>query len=1057
MQARLFVAAFVVSTVSAAQPCAAQVAAGALSGLVRDPSGAVVVSASVTALHDDTNERFVTSTGTVGEYVLRALPVGRYTVEIAVPGFQTYRHVDVDVRVNDEVRIDAVLAVGELSETVVVRASPTTVDAATSTLKTVVDRQRIEQLPLNGRNPAQLTQLVGGVLPDSKSNLTAGQTYPGVQPISPNGARGNTTNYILDGGTNNDHYSNAPNPMPNPDALQEFSVQTNGFSAEYGRNPGAIVNAITRAGTNQWHGVGFGYVRDHRLNANNFFTPGVDDGLKRQQFGGTLGGPIARDRSFFFLSYEATNQQQQPISAGALVPTAAMRHGDFSLLPIPLRNPFTGQPFAGNQIPATLLNPAVMTILSTAIPLPNPSAGDNPLTLRFSVPLSLDDRQYLLRGDHVFSGSHRVYGRFWVSRADKPAYFDPANALTSSPGQTWQNTVASVNDTVVLSPTMLNNAVVTFNRTTTDTAGIYPADYRSLGINAYNDQTPQWVFNVGGFFSLNTGDTSSFTRNELQIVDTLRWTRGSHEFGAGVDYAYGQGDIANNFQANGRFAFSSASPFTGTALSDFMLGKFATFTQGVGEYKNTRMHSLAMFVQDTVRAGPRLTLNLGVRWDPFIPYTDVHDHLACYRPGARSQVYTNAPVGAVFPGDGACPAGGYDPAWTNIGPRVGFAYSPTAGSRSAIRASYGVFFDRPNTNATNSPADQAPFGTTISFQGNDANNVTSPYAGRANPFPLDPANLPRDIAFVLPDSMFSYDANLRNGRLQAWQASYEREIAPTYLIRAAYAGSYGDRLAMLRDLNAAAYAPGATTSTTDARRPLAPAFADITTVESTGRSRYNALQLTLDKRFRNGWSVLSNYTLSKAMDHSSENKENAATQTNPADLEFDWGPANFDRRHRWVTSVLWELPASWSIAAIWTLQSGAPFSILSGVDNARSGTSNQRADLIGDPTLPDSRSTEDQALQWFNAAAFAPNTLGTFGNTGRNAYRGPASRTLDFSVAKALSVHGGWKAQLRLDAFNALNSVNLGLPVTSRNSGNFGRILTAADPRILQLAVRFSF
>ncbi|MDQ3211932.1 MAG: carboxypeptidase regulatory-like domain-containing protein [Acidobacteriota bacterium] len=1054
--------------VALACPAAAQTTTGGITGVVRDAGGGVLPGVSVTARHEGTNALTTGATNDVGVYVLRGLPVGRYMVVTELTGFQGARNTDVVVRVNEDIRLDIVLTVGAVTDTITVSGMATTVDTTTGTLKTVVDQERIESLPLNGRNAAQLMTLVAGVLSD-RTSVTSGTTYPGAEGVSSNGARGNTTNYVLDGGSNNDHYSNAPNPLPNPDALQEFSVQTNSFNAEYGRNVGAIVNAVTRAGTNSYRGLGFGYFRHHKLNATNFFTPGIDDGLKRSQYGGTFGGPILRSRTFFFGSYQGTQQDRRPTTRESLVPTAAMRAGNFAAIPRQLRNPFTGEPFANNQIPTSLFSPAAVNILRDWLPLPNPGAGDNPMALRFQQPESLDDNQYLVRLDHVFGYKHRAYGRGWVSRASTPPNLATGNILSSAFGRTWQNTVGSINDTYIISPSLLNNLVVTFNRTSNRNFQIYPPDYSSLGINAFNDRTPQWVFGVSGYFNINSGDTNTFLRNEIQLVDTMRWTAGRHEVATGVDYSYGQGDIVNNFRANGRFSFSGGAPFTGDALADFLLGKFSSFEQGIGEYKNTRMHSFAVFVQDKYRMSSRLTLDLGVRWDPFFPYTDKNDRLACYRPGQQSTVYVNAPVGVTFPGDSACPKGGYEPSWSDIGPRLGIAFDPFGNGRTSMRAGYGIFYDRPNTIATNSPANQGPFGTVVSFPGDSVNSVSSPYAGRVNPFPADPFDVPQTAAFFLPHNVFSYDPGLRNGRLQAWNLTLEREILPSYLVRVAYAGSLGDRMAVLRELNPAIYAAGATTATTNQRRPLFPSFNSIVSVESTGESQYNSLQLTLDKRMRRGFSILSSYTLSKTLDHTSENKQTGATQTNPFDLEFDWGPANSDRRHRWVTSALWQVPgqfgnraldavfSGWSVTGIYALQSGAGFTVGSGVDNARSGTGGQRADIIGDPSLPSDRPRIDQIRQWFNTAAYTTNALGTFGSSGRNSLRGPGSRTLDLGLHKTFAIAGTARLQLRAEAFNALNSVRFAAPNTSQNSSNFGRILTADDPRIMQLAVRVWF
>jgi outer membrane receptor protein involved in Fe transport len=1045
-----------------------QTATGAITGIVRDTGGGVLPGVEVRAVHAGTNALHTAFSNELGVYTLRGLPVGRYTVTSELSGFRTAQHPDVVVRVNEEVRLDITLSLGEVTETITVSGTATTVDTVTSTLKTVVDQQRIENLPLNGRNPTRLMLLVPGVVPD-RTDLTSGATYPGVAAASSTGARGNTTNYILDGGSNNDHYSNAPNPMPNPDALQEFSVQTNNFSAEYGRNMGAIVNAVTRSGSNDYQGLAFGYLRHHSLNASNFFTPGQSDGLKRGQYGGTFGGPIVRNRTFFFGSYQGTNERREPRTLTALVPTAAQRQGDFSAISRQLRNPFTGEPFPNNQIPVSLFNPAVVRVVNEWLPLPSPGPGDPPNMLRYGMPVSSDDNQWLARIDHQLTNNHRLYGRFWVSRASVPAFQASDNALASAFGRTWQNTIISINDTHIFSSRLLNNLVVTFNRTNNDNFQIYPPDYRSLGIDVHNDAFPQWFFNVSGYFGINTGDTNQFFRDEFQIANTMRWTRGRHEMAFGGEYSYGQGDIVNNFRANGRFSFSSAAPFTGDALADFFLGQFSSFEQGIGEYKNTRMHFLAFFVQDTFRVNRQLTLNLGLRWDPFVPYTDVTDRLACYRPGTQSGIYLNAPTGAVFPGDPGCPRGGHDASWSNFGPRIGLAFDPAGDGRTSVRAGYGIFYDKPNTIATNSPANQGPFGTVVSFPGDFVNDVSVPYAGRTNPFPADPFNVPRDVQFNLPHNMFSYDPAMRNGELQSWHVTGEREIRPSYLVRVAYAGSRGRFLAIGRQLNPAIFAPGATTATTNQRRPLFPEFGSIINIEPSGRSSYHSLQVALDKRFSRGFSVLNSYTLARAYDDASENKQTGITSTNPFDPRFDWGPANFDIRHRFVSSWLLELPGrfgnrlahgvlgGWHLTGILVLQSGTPFTAVSGVDNARSGTGGQRVDVIGDPDLPSGRSRSEQIVEWFNTAAFTTNALGTFGNAGRNSLRGPGYRTVDLGLHKNFQVTPDVRIQYRFEAFNALNFVNLNLPNANRSAGTFGRITSAGEPRILQMALRVSF
>lgn len=1044
-------------------------ATAALGGIVVDETDAAIPDAKVTATNVATMlDRHSTTAGD-GQFTIPVLPPGRYLVRVVRDGFTPIEVRDVSLSVNDAIAIRVQMKIAAtVGESVSVVADAARVITSPA-LSNVVDRNLVENLPLLGRNPSQLLQLVPGVTPDRRSDLTSGATYPGVEPISVGGGRGNTTNYVLDGGSNNDHYNNAPNPMPNPDALEEFSVQTNNFSAEYGRNIGAVVNAVTRSGSNQLRGVGFGYFRDHAWNATNYFTPGVSDGLTRKQMGATLGGPIAKNRTFFFASYQATRERSQPLNRTSTVPTDAQRRGDLSSIRTQLRNPATGQPFPNNQIPQELISPIARRILEDWVPLPNGDAS-SPNLLRTGSPSILDDDQWMVRVDQQLSANHRLYGRVWRSAAATPSFFEPGNALAVVIGREWVNTVVSVNDSWILSPSVVNTLVVTSNRM--DNANYhdnYPPQLSTLGIDIYNDARPQWQFSIGGFFNINTLSSNEFARREIQVVDTLRWTRGAHELSMGVDYNYGAGDITNNLREAGAFTFSDTAPFSGNAFADFLLGKFATFQQGLGEYKNTRMHYLAAFVEDTLRLSPRTTMTLGLRWDPFFPYGDVHGRLAGYRPGQQSQVYVNAPPGALYPGDPGLPNGGYAKSWWNLGPRVGFTHALTADARNTIRAGYGIFYDRPNTIATNSAANQGPFGTLVSFQGDERNTLANPYFGRVNPFPADPFNVPSDVRFVLPHVAFSYDENLKNARLQSWHTTFERTVAAGAMLRATYAGSHGDRLAVGRELNAAVYVPGATTSTTNQRRPLAPDFGSITSIESTGRSSYHSLQVGLDKRLNRGLSLLTSYTLAHAKDDSSANKQTGATQTNPYDNRFDWGPANFDMRHRFVASWLWQIPnrlkqpvlagalSGWSLSGILTLQSGVPFSVTSGVDNARTGTSGQRADLIGDPQLSSDRSREERTREWFNTSAFALNALGTFGSSTRNMLRGPGFSALDLGLQRTISLHEHVRAHLRIDAFNVLNQVNLGTPDSNRNSGNFGRILSADDPRILQMAVRLSF
>ena len=1046
---------------------------GSIDGVVKDQSGAVATGIDVSVTNNGTNASYRAVTDNTGSYFLRELPVGDYTLTVEANGFKKFVANNLRVQVNEAIRVDINLEVGNVAETVDVSGQAETVDTNSITLKNVVDQQRIENLPLNGRNPTQLMQLVAGVQPDNQNaNVTSDTTYPGVTPVAVNGGRANTTNYILDGAENNDHYSNAPNPMPNPDALQEFSVQTNTFSAEFGRNVGGIVNAVTRSGTNQIHGSVFEYLRNTDLNASNFFTPGQGDGLKRNQFGATIGGPVfipklydGRNKTFFFFSYQGTRTRQAPSKVEQPVPTEAERNGDFSGIGQTIYNPFKGGiPYPNNQIPASDISPVTAAVLNSYIPAPPPGTD----TISYAIPHSLDDDQYMVRIDHNITDRNRLMGRFFTSEANQTAFLAPGNYFSSTPGANWRNTSVAADDTYTITPNLVNTALFSFNRTNNLNQPTYPAKgLAQLGSDMYNDSMPEIYLQVNGYFLLDTGDTNTFFRQEYQFNDTVRWSKGRHQISAGVDWNHGLGDINNNYRANGYFTFDGSSPFTGNALADFMIGKFYNLEQGVGEYKNTRFNMFSLFAQDSIRLTRRFTLDLGLRWDPFFPYTDELGKLASYYPGQQSTRYPNAPPGILYIGDKGVPVGGYNRDWANFGPRVGFGWDVFGDGSTAIRGGYGIYYDHPNTISTNSQADQAPFGTVVIINGNSANSLSVPWAGTTNPFPGS-INPPKDVQFVLPDVAYMYTTGLKNAQLQSWNLTLERKLPGQFVVRAAYAGSKGTHLASLREGNPGIYSPDATTSNTDERRPLYPNFSQVTLVEPGDNSSYNALQLTLERRFSKGFTLLANYTFAKSIDTSSYNKQTGQTVTDPFNRAFDRGVSDFDQTHIFNLSGLWNLPINpanrfvhaviggWQLSGILTLRSGEPFSVYSGSDNSYSGVGSDRADLVATPYLSGDRSRGEEVAEYLNPAAFGPNTPGTFGNTSRNMFFGPGFASADLSLQKVFHPIERLGIQFRAEAFNAFNHANLYNPVNTLGP-TFMQINTAFDPRILQFAMRLQF
>jgi hypothetical protein len=1063
---------------SGASLSVAQNVTGSIAGVVKDPSGSVVPSIAVIAANEGTGARFQTATDADGQYTIRAVPVGVYSLSAEAPGFKRFEGRGIRLQVNEVARVDIHLDIGATTETVTVAGEVVTVDTSTAVLKSVVDQKRIEDLPLNGRNPTQLMRLIVGTATDWRADTTSGTTYPGVRGgVSVNGSRSNAVNYILDGAQNNDHYSNAPNPMPNPDALNEFSVQTNNFSAEFGRQPGGIVNAVTKSGTNEFHGSGFWFVRNQAVNAANFFAPVVNgekrqDGLKRNQFGGTFGGPVmlpklynGKDKTFFFVSYQTTLERRTPNEIGIVVPTAAQRRGDFSGLSRQIIDPATRQPYPNNQIPPSQLSAVSQGILEK---VPLPAAGNQVFT---AAPNHFDDDQFLVRLDHQISNNNRITGRFWNSYAETPAYLNPGNYLEVTVGRTWLNRSTSITDTHAFGANLTNQLFFSFNRTDGNNAPAYPErSIAALGSRYYNDDRPQWHVTVAGYFgTLNTGDTNQFLRDEYQFGDTVRWTQGRHQFTFGGEYGYGIGDVVNNFTANGQWNFNAQAPFTGDALADFLIGRFNTLRQGIGEYRQNRFHRLSLFAQDSWKVHPRFTLDLGARYEPFFPFRELDGKLAAWRPGQRSTRYVNAPAGVVFPGDDGVPEGGFDVVLGNFGPRLGFAWDVFGDGRTAVRGGYGVFFDMPNTITMNNQSNQAPFGTQVTINGTLQNSFADPWAGRANPFP-GTTTPPSDVAFPLYANQEVFAPGFRNGYVQSWNLTVEREAGFGFVTRASYAASKGTRLLVKREINAAVYAPGATTATTNQRRPLQPA-GSIALYEPVSNSTFHALQLTAERRFAHGFSILANYQFAKAIDDSSAVKGTGITRTNPFDQSFDKGPADFDKRHVANLSGLWDIPirfqsrwlntliGGWSLNGIASLWSGYPFTVGSGVDSARTGTGSQRADLIGDPYLPEDRPRAQRIAEWLNRAAFRPGgaTLGTFGNLGRNVFRGPGYASVDLGLFKRFAITERVAAMFRFEAFNAFNRVNLQGPNTAQNNANFMRTTGAEDPRILQFALRLTF
>jgi outer membrane receptor protein involved in Fe transport len=1025
-------------------------------GSVTDTSGALLPGATITVTNAQTLFERVTLSDTNGNYAISQLPVGVYTVKAEFTGFKTFLQ-RVRVQVDENRRVNVVMELGALTESVTVPGEASQVDTRTGTLREVVDSQRIVELPLNGRNPLQLQLLVAG------AGGRAGQGQAQNESVSINGSRTNSNNYALDGADNHDPYFNTPSVFPSPDALEEFSLQTSSYSADKGRNAGALMNAVTKSGTNEFRGTVFEFLRDEALNARNFFSNTVPP-FERHQFGGTVGGPLRRDRTFFFAAYQRTTQKSAPGSVTATVPTDAQRGGDFSASAAPLRDP-RGGTFPGNVIPPGRIHPASQRFLEAFVPQPNRPGG----LLTFASEETMTDDQVIVKANHHLTSANQLSGRMLYN------FNDRAEATGNLPGFLaaieYSNWSFVVNDLHIFNPRITNALTFSFSDIDRRQLSVVPGDQTWSDFGAgftrtFTAPAPAAMHTqVDGYFNAFSRFPLNHFRRNIQISDVLTLYRGSHLLKLGGDVRRSILDLQEFFRGDPFVRFRAT--FTGNAAADFLLGLPSVVEQIAEDSNRPRTTEYALFVQDDWRVSPRLTLNLGLRWDPYLPFIDETDRFSQVRLGQRSTVFPSAPEGVVFPGDPGVPRSIIEKKLANLGPRLGFAYDPFGTGRTSVRGGYGVFYSQIRQQAHNQISTNQPFSLKLTIN-NPPGGIDNPYQATGNPFPFVPPQTPEERStyrFLMPMAMTQWDPDFRNAIVQQWNLNVQQQLWGSYIATVAYVGSRGDHLFMTNELNPAIF--GAPGRTLDERRPLFPIFASVTNQSSDARSEYHALQLSLNRRFSRGFSILSNYTWSKLRDNASADGDGPA---NPFDLNTNWGLSDLHIEHRFVTSFIWHLPelagrsgwmrhalGGWRTNAIVTLESGSPFSVVSGRDNSQSGVNRDRADLAGDPQLDTGRPRGELITRYFNTDAFRVNAPGTFGNSGRNILIGPEFANVDFGVVKNVPLTRGHSLQFRTEVFNLFNRVNLGNPVNSVSAPNFGQIISAGSPRVVQLALKYSF
>jgi len=1089
---------------------AAQLTTATLVGTISDQGGASVPSASVTARNTDTGLVRTVTSDQDGNYRIDVLPVGNYEIEVsATSGFKKGVQKGIVLRVNDTARVDMTLEVGAVSEQVTVTSAPPEINTSTVELGRTVQSQEIENLPLVERNVYTLLDLTPGVQSNntgiatasaSTSNLSLG--FPEQRTLINGGTDGGTgsVNYYLDGGTNMTNLRNTGNGSPNPDTVQEFRVQTNSYNAEYGRFASGIINVVTKSGTNKFHGSLYEFVRNTAFNANEWGSVLPTAPYHRNQFGGTIGGPIKTDKTFFFASYSGLRQITSTFLSGAIVPTAAERAGDFraSSGAIP-KDPSTGtgatRPLSSmttfsclgvtGVICANRIDPVARQIVDKYIPLPNVVVGTRGLIgWQGNVPNPYNTNEILGKIDHQLNEAHRLTLSYFTTAGSTTVFPGTGNIAWATQDFKWRQHNVGLSDVWVVSSDKVNQVWLTYSRNFGGRLNNPATSLRDLGSSFRPQGAPSLPqITVTGYFTATNaiGGPTAGT-NLYALRDVFSWNRGHHSLKLGGELSLNkdiQQTLLNNY---GVFTFNNTA--TGNGFADFLLGIPSGLTQDAPVTGYTNTWYTALFAQDDFRVSSRVTLNLGMRWDVQTPPTDPLNRVVNYVPGQKSGVNPIAPIGALFYGDPGVERGGIPVSYSHFSPRFGIAWDPFGDGKTSVRAAAGIFYGSISGNEWNTMTNFQPFATRLNFSGSNLNRLEDPVtqlplgASLSNPYNAFPGGppFPYNGSFTSGGSLFAVDPFFKWPRTFQTNVSIQREVVRNLTLGAAYVGTISKNLPFGRDVNYPVLTPTATTGNVNTRRPNT-AFGAVTVLASDQEASYHAMQLTGTYRLGTRISLNGFYTFSKTL--STAELHNNTTQglaQNYTLLGIEKGRADTDQRHVFSMSMNFELDYyhgdnrfargilnGWSLAPIVKIRSGRPFTVTNGnVDANLDGQTNDRAQLIGDPHLDNP--TPDR---WFNIAAFLrnqPSGAGNFveGNSARNLLSGPGFHAVDLALSRDFRFGERYKLRFRAEGTNIFNNVNLDLPNASApanpaSPGNFGRITSAGAMRRLQFGARLTF
>jgi hypothetical protein len=1080
---------------------AAQAVSGTILGSATDANGAALAGVKITITHTQTGLTRAITSDSDGEYVAPNLPPGAYTISAEMPGFKRLSLGNVQLNVDQKARIDIKMDVGSTTESVTVEGTTPLVQTQSSDLSGTINEAQIKNLPLNGRNFVQLTRTLPGVqrgIPGANIDGAGSLAWRASASFSANGMRTRDNNFMLDGVDNNETWLNSVVIFPSVDALEEFKVQTSTYSAEFGRSSGGVVNIQIKSGQNDFHGSAFEFLRNDALDANNFFNNKngrAKPPYRQNQFGGTFGGRIIRDKMFFFGDYQGGRIRDSQTFLST-VPSMKMRNGDFSELNRTIYDPLTRQPFAGNVIPNGKFDPAAKAIIDQLYPTPNVAGtraanGQIINNFLYNPVLAREDDQFDAKIDNYLSQNNHLFGRYSFERTHR---FLPATLPHGDAGATFgagtgliRGQSLALNDTHTFSPRWLNEARIGFSRiafkVSSIDAGTNQAQAVGIpGINITDTATAmsQIAFTPGDIRNLGANSNQPLLTflDTFQIFDNVTHTRGSHTLKMGASLTRRRRNVFNVDNIVGNFNFQSSitsncggapgactiDPNTGFSFASFVLGYPTTVTRGlmqgtVGE----RRPEYGAYFQDDWRVNSKLTLNLGLRYDLFKPYVELYDRQANF--DTSTGKFVVASDGAVINGIEVGRALQTTPT-KDFAPRFGFAYDLFGKGQTVVRGGYGIFWNNPLTGTSSQKPSNPPF-----LLSNSLSTTLLPTLRLSNGIPAPPPVDPNRAPSGTTRSIF--DPEFKDGYAQQWNLNVSQQFGKNYALEVSYVGSKGTHLVIKDDINQAPPVVGVTNA--DVNRPfikLAPGLRSLSQVQSRGYSNHHALLAKFSNRFSNGLLFVNSYTFGKTIDIVSDTE--GATQ-NAYDLNRDRAVSDFDVKHLFTSSWSYDLPfgkgkfiggglgdlankfiGGWQLSGVMLLRSGLPFSVNQSQNMLSTGTGN-RPNRIGSGKLDNP--TIDR---WFDLSAFTPtaDNTGTYGNSGRNILRAPGQVNVDFSLVKNTRFRERFEHQLKFEFFNAFNHAQFAAPgntIGNASAGVISSLVFGATARQIQVAMKLRF